>query len=273
MFTKKKIFFASELYLCLETSKYMKIISYNVNGIRAAEKKGLFDWVKKEKPDVLCLQEVKALPEQIDLSPLTDFGYHVHWHAAEKKGYSGVAIFSLKKPDKVVVGMKNDKYDSEGRILRVDFGSLSILNCYFPSGTSGDLRQTFKYEFLDDFYTWIKKLKKTRKELVIVGDYNVAHEEIDIHNPKSKSSGFLPDERAWMTKWFDSGFIDSFRYICPQEVGYSWWSYRANARANNKGWRIDYQSISENLTSKLKRAFILADVKHSDHCPIGIEIE
>jgi len=251
----------------------MKIISYNVNGIRAAEKKGLFEWVQKERPDVLCLQEVKAMSDQVDLTPLTDLGYHVNWHSAEKKGYSGVATFSLQKPDKVVVGMKMDKYDLEGRILRVDFGSFSVLNCYFPSGTTGDVRQAFKYEFLDDFFVWIKKLKKTRKELVIVGDYNVAHEAIDIHNPKSKNSGFLPDERAWMTKWFNAGFVDSFRYLCPEEVGYSWWSYRSGARAKNKGWRIDYQSVSENLASKMKQAYIMADVVHSDHCPIALEIE
>ena len=176
----------------------MKVISYNVNGIRAAQKKGLFDWVKAEKPDVFCLQEVKAMQEQVDLSELEAQGYHVYWHSAEKKGYSGVATFSKKPADEVVVGMNKKKYDSEGRILRTDFGDVSVLNCYFPSGTSGEIRQDFKFDFLDDFYTWAKKLKKKRSQLIIVGDYNIAHEEIDIHNPKSnkKNSGFLPEGKG-----------------------------------------------------------------------------
>ncbi len=251
----------------------MKIISYNVNGIRAAEKKGLFEWVKEEQPDVLCLQEVKAMPEQIDLTPLESLGYSWEWHAAEKKGYSGVATFSKKQPDKTVAGMSIERYDMEGRILRTDYGDLTVLNCYFPSGTTGDVRQAVKYDFLDDFFDWIKKLRKTRKKLIVVGDYNIAHEEIDIHNPKSKNSGFLPEERAWMTKWFEAGFIDSFRYICPEEVVYSWWSYRANARVNNKGWRIDYQSVTDNLKSHLEKAYHLTNAKHSDHCPVCLEIK
>lgn len=253
--------------------RHMKIISYNVNGIRAAQKKGLFEWIAEEQPDVLCLQEVKALEEQVDLEQVKAMGYEVYWHAAEKKGYSGVATFCKKSPDKVVRGTKMEKYDSEGRILRLDFGDLSILNCYFPSGTSGDIRQAFKYEFLDDFYAWAHKLKKKRKQLVVCGDYNIAHTPMDIHNPKSKNSGFLPEERAWLTKWLESGFVDSFRYLNPEEQSYSWWSYRANARANNKGWRIDYLTVTENLKSTLKRAANLNEVKHSDHCPILLELD
>lgn len=252
----------------------MKIISYNVNGIRAAAKKGLFEWVQEEMPDVLCLQEVKAMQEQIDLTPLIDLGYHVNWHHAEKKGYSGVATFSLSKPKKVIVGISNEKYDREGRILRTDIGPLSILNCYFPSGTTGGIRQDFKFEFLNDFYDWVKEIKKTTSNLIVVGDYNIAHQEIDIHNPKSnkKSSGFLPEEREWMSKWFDAGFLDSFRYLHKDHVSYSWWSFRANARNNNKGWRIDYQSITENLGSQLKEAYQIPEAKHSDHCPVCIKI-
>ncbi|HHS96155.1 MAG TPA: exodeoxyribonuclease III [Phaeodactylibacter sp.] len=253
-----------------------KIISYNVNGIRAAEKKGLSQWIATQDFDLLCFQEVKASKEQAPLQAFEQIGYtHCHWHDAEKKGYSGVAVFSKQAPDQVVIGCGMDKYDREGRIMRLDFGDWSILNCYFPSGTSGDIRQDFKYEFLDDFFDWIKKLKRKRKKLIVVGDYNIAHTEMDIHNPKSNknSSGFLPEERAWMSKWFDSGFTDSFRYLHPEKVEYSWWSYRANARANNKGWRIDYQSVSNNLKGKIRQAHHLPEAKHSDHCPVFLEID
>jgi len=248
----------------------MKIITYNVNGIRAAAKKGLFEWILTERPECICLQEVKANMDQVDLSTLIDAGYSIQWHSAEKKGYSGVATFSLQKPSKVVLGSGMKKYDIEGRILRTDFDDLTILNCYFPSGTTGDIRQKVKYEFLDDFYDWVKKLRKKRPNLIIVGDYNIAHQEIDIHNPKSKNSGFLPDERAWMTKWFNNKFIDAFRYLNPEEISYSWWSYRANARVNNKGWRIDYQSVSDNLKSRLLKAYQIPEAKHSDHCPVSL---
>ena len=251
-----------------------KIISYNVNGIRAAINKGFLDFLKENDFDIVCMQETKAMKEQVPLALIDELGYHHHWHSAEKKGYSGVATFSKKAPDHVVVGCGIEKYDREGRIIRTDFGEVSILNCYFPSGTSGDERQAFKYEFLDDFFDWIKTLKKTRKKLIIVGDYNIAHTEMDIHNPKGnkKNSGFLPEERAWMTKWFESGFTDSFRHLNPEKVEYSWWSYRANARANNKGWRIDYQSVTDNLKEKLVESYHLTDAKHSDHCGVYLEV-
>ena len=252
-----------------------KIISYNVNGIRAALKKGLQDWIAENSFDIVCIQETKARPEQVDLSGIEALGYQHHWHSAEKKGYSGVATFSKKAPDKVVIGCGEPRFDSEGRVLRTDFGDLTLLNCYFPSGTSGDIRQDLKMEFLDYFYHWADALRKERPKLVIVGDYNIAHEEIDIHNPVSnkKSSGFLPEERAWMTKWFDNGFTDAFRYKHPEKVEYSWWSFRANARGNNKGWRIDYQSVTENLKEKIVDAGQYTQVIHSDHCPVWMEIE
>ena len=251
------------------------IVSYNVNGIRAALKKGFVDWMKEGKFDFVCLQETKAHAEQVDTALFTELGYHQNWHSAEKKGYSSVATFSKKAPTNIVAGCGIEKYDREGRILRTDFDDWTLLNCYFPSGTSGEERQAFKYEFLDDFFNWIKELKKERPKLIIVGDYNIAHTENDIHNPKSNknSSGFLPEERAWMTKWFESGFTDSFRFLNPEKTEYSWWSYRANARANNKGWRIDYQSVSENLKDKLVSAHHMGDAKHSDHCPVYLEIE
>jgi exodeoxyribonuclease-3 len=252
-----------------------KIISYNVNGIRAATNKGLMDWIKENDFDIVSVQEIKAMKEQAPLALIEDMGYHHHWHSAEKKGYSGVATFSKKAPDNVVIGCGIEKYDREGRIIRTDFGEVTLLNCYFPSGTMGGPRQDFKYEFLDDFFFWINDLKKERPNLIIVGDYNIAHTEMDIHNPKSNknSSGFLPEERAWMTKWFESGFIDAFRHANPELVQYSWWSYRANARANNKGWRIDYQSVSEPLKDKIKESYQIKDAVHSDHCPVFLDIE
>ncbi len=252
-----------------------KIISYNVNGIRAAINKGFLDFLKEKDLDIVCIQETKAMKEQVALSLIEELGYHHNWHSAEKKGYSGVAIFSKNAPDKVVIGCGIEKYDREGRIIRADFGDVTILNCYFPSGTSGDERQAFKYDYLDDFFKWVKKLKKTRKQLIIMGDYNIAHTEMDIHNPKSNknNSGFLPEEREWMTKWFESGFTDAYRHLNPEKVEYSWWSYRANARANNKGWRIDYHSVTDNLVDKLIKCHHLKDAVHSDHCGVYLEID
>lgn len=253
----------------------MKIISYNVNGIRAALNKGLADWLADENPDVLCLQETKARPEQVDLAVFEDLGYQSYWESAEKKGYSGVAIFSKKEPLHVEIGCGMEKYDSEGRVLRLDFKDVSIMNVYMPSGTSGDERQAFKMVWLDDFYTYAHKVAEQVGQLVIVGDYNIAHEEIDIHNPKGNknSSGFLPEEREWMTKFFDSGFIDTFRHLNPDDQRYSWWTYRFNARKNNKGWRIDYQAVSDNIKDRLIKADLLNDAVHSDHCPTLLEIK
>ncbi len=253
----------------------MKIVSYNVNGIRAALKKGFKEWLEGERFDLVCIQETKANPEQVDLEVFESLGYHHAWHSAEKKGYSGVATFSLRPPDQVIEGCGIDKYDREGRILRTDYGDWTLLNCYFPSGTSGDARQAFKMEFLDDFHKWIKQLRQERPKLIIVGDYNIAHQEIDIHDPvrNKKNSGFLPEERAWMTQWFEDGFTDAFRHLEPETVQYSWWTYRANARANNKGWRIDYQSVSDNLRDQLKAAMQLTEVFHSDHCPVLLDID
>ena len=238
-------------------------------------KKGLIDWLKENPVDIFCVQETKAQEEQVDLTPFEELGYQSFWHSAEKKGYSGVATFSKVQPDQVVIGCGSEKYDREGRILRTDYGDWTLLNCYFPSGTSGEQRQAFKMEFLDDFRSWIQNLRKERSKLLILGDYNIAHTEIDIHDPvrNKKSSGFLPEERAWMTQWFDSGFVDTYRYLNPEKVEYSWWSYRANARANNKGWRIDYQSATQNLKDQLQEAYHISDAKHSDHCPVYLKID
>ncbi|MBL7826059.1 MAG: exodeoxyribonuclease III [Saprospiraceae bacterium] len=251
------------------------IISYNVNGIRAAISKGFWEWLETENPDVICLQEIKALREDVPLLELEALGYRHFWHPAEKKGYSGVATFSKTEPDNVVYGCGIPEYDREGRVLRTDFGDWTLLNCYFPSGTTGDERQGFKMIFLDRFMAYVQELRQTRPKLIIVGDYNIAHQEMDIHDPKGNknSSGFLPEERAWMTKWLENGFTDAFRYKNPNLVEYSWWSFRAGARGNNKGWRIDYQSVTDNLRDKVVSAGQLMSVVHSDHCPVKVVMD
>lgn len=255
--------------------KKIRIGTYNVNGIRAAMKKGLVDWVKESKLDVICFQETKAQPEQIESALFEDLGYHCYWYSAVKKGYSGVGVISKIEADHVEEGIGIEKYDNEGRNLRIDLGDLSIMSSYFPSGTTGGVRQDFKYEYLDDIFKYLKKLRKKRKQLIVGGDYNIAHLDIDIHNPKKqhKSSGFLPEERAWMTKLFESGFIDVFRNFNMDPDQYSWWSFRSGARDRNKGWRIDYLSATENLKDKLISSQIIPSAKHSDHCPVMMEIQ
>lgn len=252
----------------------MKIISYNVNGIRAALNKGFKEWLSQENPDILCLQELKALPEQVD-NFYEELGYEMYWESAEKKGYSGVAILTKEKPLHVEHGCGNPLYDNEGRVLRADYQDFSVMSVYMPSGTSGDIRQDFKYEWLDFFYNYANDLRNKVPNLIISGDYNIAHKVIDIHNPVSNknSSGFLPEEREWLDKYVESGFLDTFRHFNEEPHHYSWWSYRANARANNKGWRIDYHMATEPMKERLKSASILSEAYHSDHCPIVLEID
>ena len=253
----------------------MKIISYNVNGIRAAMKKGFIDWLILEQPDVVCVQEIKALRDQIDIEALEKVGYkYNYWFSAEKKGYSGVGIISKHEPNNVIYGTGISEMDFEGRNLRVDFDQLSIMSLYLPSGTNLD-RLEFKLTYMDKFYDYVSNLKKTNPNLVIAGDFNICHKAIDIHDPiRNKNvSGFLPVERNWLSKFIELGFIDSFRFYDEKPHKYSWWTYRANARANNKGWRIDYIMVSKSLENKMKNASILSDVVHSDHCPILVEIQ
>lgn len=252
----------------------MRIISYNVNGIRAAITKGLIDWILEGDYDIISIQETKATPDQVDISKLTDNGYHAYWHSAAKKGYSGTLTLTKVEPELVDRGIGNDFYFNEGRVLRSEFEGFTHFNIYFPSGTSGDERQAVKMQFLDDILDYMNEYKKTQPNLIISGDYNIAHTENDIHNPvaNKNTSGFKPEERAWLTKWFDSGFTDAFRSQYPEKTQYSWWSYRARSRERNKGWRIDYHSVSNNMADKIKDAFMLTDVVHSDHCPVYMEI-
>lgn len=252
----------------------MRIISYNVNGIRAAIAKGFLEWLQQANPDVICLQEIKATEDQIPVSDIQQAGYpYQYYFPATKKGYSGVAILSKTKPNEVVYGTGIDHMDFEGRNLRVDFDLCSVMSLYLPSGTNSE-RLGHKFMYMDDFHNYILELKKEVPNLVICGDYNICHQAIDIHDPiRNKTvSGFLPEERAWLNTFIESGFIDSFRHFNKEPHHYSWWSYRAGARNNNKGWRIDYNLVSETLREKLKRAVILPEAKHSDHCPILVEL-
>ena len=254
----------------------MRIISYNVNGIRAAIKKGFIDWLKTDPADIICLQETKATKDDVDVKEINALGYQDYWYSASsKKGYSGVAVFTKIKPDKVVTGNGHTQSDDEGRVIQLHFGKLLLINAYFPSGTSGDERQSFKMEWLNEMLPYLNKTKKKFEGIILCGDYNIAHNPIDIHDPKGNknTTGFLPEERAWMDEFFASGWVDSFRKIHPEPHRYSWWSQRfPSVRLNNKGWRIDYINVTENLSARIVDAEIFPDVKHSDHCPVYLEL-
>ena len=249
----------------------MKVYSYNINGIRAVIKKGFISWLKKENPDIICLQEIKAFQNQFDYTIFEELGYYAYWHSAKKKGYSGVAILTKIKPNNITFGLGNNKFDIEGRFLRADYDNFSICSIYFPSGTSGVIRQNYKMEFLHTLYDYIKSEKTP---LILAGDFNICHQAIDIHDPISNknSSGFLPEEREWMTQFLKLGFVDIFREKNHLPHNYTWWSYRSQSKLRNKGWRIDYHIISKNLEKKIMYAKILRKVNFSDHCPIVLEI-
>jgi exodeoxyribonuclease III len=252
----------------------MKLISYNVNGIRAAENKGFSDWLSSVNPDVIGLQEIKAMDDQFNWDIIRRLGYEVFTYPAEKKGYSGVALLSKIKPNLVTYGCGIDWIDAEGRIIRADYDDFSFISVYVPSGSSGDERQALKMQFLEFFGPYIQDLAKNHPNLIISGDYNICHQAIDIHDPVRNAtvSGFLPEEREWFTAYLNRGFIDSFRTLTKTPDHYSWWSYRAGARARNKGWRIDYHIITESLRARLQAASILPQVNHSDHCPVELII-
>ena len=245
-----------------------------MNGIRAAMNKGLLKWLQQANPDVFCIQETKAMKEQVELDLIEQAGYPYHyWFSAQKKGYSGVAIFCKKEPDHVAYGTGINYMDAEGRNLRVDYPGVSIMSLYLPSGTNDD-RLDFKFQYMDDFLDYVTDLRRAYPNLVICGDYNICHHAIDIHDPirNAKVSGFLPREREWLEAFVQSGFVDSFRFLNKEPGQYTWWSYRANARANNKGWRIDYNMVAEPLKDQIKRAIILPQANHSDHCPHMVEL-
>jgi len=253
----------------------MKIITYNINGIRAVLKKDFLRWLQAASPDVLCLQEIKAMEDQFDKSVFEEIGYHFYSFSAEKKGYSGVAILSKKKPTHIEFGCGMDKYDIEGRVIRADFGDYSVMSVYMPSGASKPERQLFKIQWLHDFYHYIDEVRLNNPNLIIGGDFNLCHKSIDIHNPVALDGypGFTAEERAWMTGFLDKGYIDSFRRLNAEPHQYSWWSYRFGARLKNLGWRIDYLLVPESMNTQLIRSGHLSDAVHSDHCPVVIEIE
>ena len=254
----------------------MRIISYNVNGIRAAIKRGFIDWLATDPADIICLQEIKASRDDINIELIESAGYRSYWFSAQKKGYSGVAILSKLLPDNVEYGHSNEQSDFEGRVLRADFNDITLVNAYFPSGTTGEPRQSYKYVWLNEFLGYLDDLRKTRTKIIVCGDYNIAHKEIDIHNPVSnkKTSGFLPEERAWLDKFLENDFIDSFRHLNKEPHQYSWWNVlRPSTRLENKGWRIDYISVSGNLKDMIKDVKIFPEVKHSDHCPVYLELK
>ena len=255
-------------------NKLIKILSYNINGIRAALRKNLLEWLKDYNPDIVCFQEIKANEDQFDKSKFTDLGYHSYWFSAQKKGYSGVGIITKMKPLNVEYGTGIDYMDFEGRNLRIDFKNFSVMSLYLPSGTNIN-RLAFKFQYMDDFKTYINNLSSKVPNLIIGGDFNICHKAIDIHDPirNAKVSGFLPKERDWIDNFINDGFVDSFRIFNSKPHKYSWWSYRANSRNNNKGWRIDYLLAAEKLKKNISDSYILDDVVHSDHCPIGLNLK
>ena len=253
----------------------MRIITINVNGIRAAERKGLFSWLKTKNADVVCLQEIKAQEDQLD-ERFYPPGIHTYYHSAERKGYSGTGLYCKTKPDKISYSPWEDM-NSEGRIIQADFGDLSVLSIYLPSGSSKEERQAFKMEFITKrFMPHLKKLQKDGRKYIICGDWNIAHKKIDLKNwrPNQKNSGFLPEEREWLdTLYDDVGFIDSFREINQEEFQYTWWSHRGQAWANNTGWRLDYQVVSSNLAGLAKSCEIYKEQRFSDHAPLIIDYQ
>ena len=253
----------------------MNIYSWNVNGIRAASGKGYLEWLQTHKPDIVCLQETKAHREQVPPHLASPDGYHDVWNSARKRGYSGVANFSKIIPLRVTNGLGIEEFDSEGRLIEVEYEDFVLFNVYFPNGQRDLNRVPFKLAFSDAVLQRAEHLKNQGKKIIICGDYNTAHHEIDLRHPKAneKNTGFLPEERAWIDKLIEHGYVDTFRMFDPGPDNYTWWTYRLDARARNIGWRIDYFFVSENMTRNVKNAFIQPEIMGSDHCPVGLEVE
>ena len=255
----------------------MDIISFNVNGLRAILKKDFIRWIKTQRPDILCLQEIKADKSQIESEEFLNLeDYDYYWNSAERKGYSGVLVLSKRKPEEVVFGIGIERFDNEGRLIRLKYSDFTLFNVYFPNGKSSEERLKFKLDYYEAFLELSEKLKRQGEKLVITGDFNTAHKEIDLANPKAneKYSGFLPIEREWLDKLSRKGYVDTFRHFYPEETGmYTWWTYRFNARKKNVGWRIDYFFVTESLVNRVEESSILSDVYGSDHAPILLRIK
>jgi exodeoxyribonuclease-3 len=255
--------------------KEKRLLSWNVNGIRAVKGKGFLDWLRKEAPDILCLQETKARPDQLDEDLKEPPGYHTWWNYPERKGYSGVAIFAKEEPNDIRYDFGGSGLELEGRVIIAEYSGFTLMNIYFPNGKSGPERLQYKINFYDAFLQYADTLKSSGKSLVICGDVNTAHKEIDLARPKenSKVSGFLPEERAWIDKFVAHGYTDTFRHFNQEPDQYTWWDLKSRARERNVGWRIDYFFVSEDLLPSVTGAFIMPDVMGSDHCPIGITLK
>jgi len=253
----------------------MKILSWNVNGIRAAQRKGFLEWLTKAAPDILCVQETKAMLDQLDLELVHPQGYETHWNSADRKGYSGVAFFTRNRPLRVIKGFGIPRFDSEGRVLVAEFNEFFLLNIYFPNGQRSAERLQYKLDFYDETLRFVRGLKKTGKEVIVSGDYNTAHKPIDLARPKENenASGFLPVEREWLDQWIAEGHVDVFREFNQEPGQYTWWDQKSFARDRNIGWRIDYHFVSEGLMPLVKKAEILPDIMGSDHCPILLELK
>ena len=253
----------------------IKILSWNVNGIRAAQRSGFLEWLNSESPDILCVQETKASPEQLDDELRAPPGYNVYWNYPERKGYSGVATFTREKPLRVEYAIGTQEFDIEGRIIISDYPEFTLFNVYFPNGKKDAERLQYKMDFYEAFLNFVEPFRQKGKKLITCGDFNTAHNEIDLARPKEneKVSGFLPRERAWMDKFIAHGHIDTFRYFHKEPNQYTWWDMKSRARERNVGWRIDYFFVSENLIKSVSKAFIMPEVTGSDHCPVGIVLE
>ncbi len=253
----------------------IRLVSWNVNGLRAVYKKGFLDWFADELPDVLCLQEIKAMEEQLPFELRSVPGYTPYYDSAERKGYSGVALYTSPEPQEVRCGFGDKRFDGEGRTLAADYGSFVLFNVYFPNGGQGPERLQYKLDFYESFLASIEKLRKKGRHIVVCGDVNTAHREIDLARPKEnrKNTGFLPEERAWIDRLLEAGYIDTFRMFSSEAGQYSWWDMKTRARERNVGWRLDYFFVSESLRDKVKSAGIMPEVTGSDHCPVELTLE
>lgn len=253
----------------------MKLLSWNVNGIRAVDKKGFYDWFKQEKPDILCLQEIKAGKDQFPPHLRHTPGYHIYINPAQRKGYSGVATYSKQQVHDIKTGFNLEKFDKEGRILITEYPSFVLFNIYYPNGKQSEERLNYKLDFYNTFLDYADNLKQQDKNIIVCGDLNTAHKPIDLTHPKANEniSGFLPVERAWIDTFIDHGYVDTFRHFNKEPNNYTWWSYRTQARKRNVGWRLDYFFVNKEFLDHVKNAYILSDVLGSDHCPVGIDID